>query len=551
MRKLFGDTRVLDAACRDHFCLTEEIMMENAARALEAQVMKSLSCSGGSGWGGIGGGYGECDTGTCGVAWQPKGAVLILCGAGNNGADGYALARRLSGKVRVCVFPVQEPKSPQCVLQAKRAALAGVQLAAEIDGSSFSVIVDCIFGSGFHGELDAQTKALLQKVNEQAGAACVSTTSANASVASVGSAVFAGAHVVRIACDVPTGLREDGTISPGAFVADITVTMGAEKLSLYSDAAKDFVGTVITADLGVSRQCFESAAPGKAFLLERSDMELPFRRRKTVHKGVFGHLAVACGEKAGAACIAGLSALRFGSGLVTLVRADDASFSLETVPQLSPELMASSCLPGKTTALAVGMGLGRLQKAPQPYFDWLSAHPSVPCVIDADACYADALPDLLAERPSGIVLTPHPREFSALLSVCGIADSYTADYCLSHRPELMEAFCRKYPGAVLLVKGAVVMIGTFAQRNMQLYVNPYGAPSLAKAGSGDVLSGLIGALLAQGYESTQAAVSASLAHAFASSSMSESYSLTPLALMDAVASLGRSTNCASVACTFR
>ncbi|MDE6773078.1 MAG: NAD(P)H-hydrate epimerase, partial [Treponemataceae bacterium] len=200
MRPLFLDTRVLDKAARERYDLTEELMMENAASALERAVMRHI------------------------LDVPPKAdarTVAVLCGGGNNGADGYALARRLAGQTLAdsawfvpVVIAVAAPKSDLCRRQAARAKKCGVQCldfdsAANADTvlSGAEIIVDCLFGSGFHGDLDEKTAALCARAN--------------------------AARALRIACDVPTGLREDGTVAEGAFVADCTVTMGALKLSLY------------------------------------------------------------------------------------------------------------------------------------------------------------------------------------------------------------------------------------------------------------------------------------------------------------------------------
>ena len=498
MKNLFADTRLLDAACRERYLLTEEVMMENAAAGLERELRSRL----GAAFGG-----------------RERRRVLVLCGGGNNGADGYALSRRLSRSADVAVAVCMPPKSPLCTVQASRARAAGVPLVplpADVAGAA--AVVDCVFGSGFHGELDESVAALFERVN----------------------ALPAGC--LRIACDVPTGLREDGTVAEGAFRADVTVTMGALKLSLYSDAAKDIAGDIVTAELGVSRALFEQAgaeesggtalAPA-AQLLEERDLALPERRRSNVHKGSFGHAVVASGEKGGAACIAGTAALRFGAGLVTLVRlAEDGAAPATT----NPELMTAAELPEAVRAVALGMGLGRGGSAAEPWFSYLRTHGGIPCVIDADACYAPSLPALLRERAGGIVLTPHPKEFQALLAHCGLGDHSVAD-CVNRRPALIAAFCRAYPAAVLLVKGANPMIGACDGIRQRLFVNPLGTAALAKAGSGDVLAGLVVALLAQGRSPLDAACTASLAHALASRAFKHSYALSPLALIEAVATL--------------
>jgi len=342
-------------------------------------------------------------------------------------------------------------------------------------------------------------------------------------------------------------VREDGTVAEGAFCADCTVTMGALKLSLYSDAAIDVVGEVACENLGVSRTLFENArgcadrdgeaagAGADAMLLEADDLVLPHRLRQLVNKGSFGHVAVASGEKIGASCIAGAAALRFGAGLVSLVRLGQA-FEKTELPQVTPELMAAQDFPANTTAVALGMGLGRADEIVQPYFDWLCAHREIPCVVDADACFCSGLKAFLEARASGTILTPHPKEFQTVLKNCGLGEHSVAD-CVNNRPALMQEFCRAFPKSVLLVKGANPMIGIFDGKDFRLFINPWGTNALAKAGSGDVLAGLICALLAQGRDALDAAVNGSLAHALASRQFKNEYSLTPLALVDAVARL--------------
>lgn len=518
MQSLFLDTRVLDKAVRERYGLTEEVMMENAAVALERAVVQRLMQ----------------------ITEKPaERRVVILCGSGNNGADGYALARRLAGFGSGGAMPIvpvvilcAEPKSDLCRLQAERAEKCGVRFVrteaadeAENLIARADCIVDCIFGSGFHGALDEGVAALCLRVNRAKG--------------------------IRIACDVPTGVRENGSVADGGFCADCTVTMGALKCSLYGDAAKDFVGQVTCENLGVSRMLFESVLIGgagnaagvgstaAAMLLETSDVVLPHRKKKLVNKGSFGHVAVVSGEKIGASCIAGEAALHFGAGLVSLVRLGTA-FEKTELPEVSPELMAATDFPANTTAVALGMGLGRTDGTATPYFDWLCAHAEIPCVIDADAFFSDGLRDFLQKRSTdtlgGIVLTPHPKEFQSLLALCGLGN-YTISDCVIERPALMETFCRAFPKVVLLVKGANPMIGTFDGAQFKLFVNPLGKNCLAKAGSGDVLAGLICSLLAQGYTPLDATISASLAHALASCRFKNDFALTPLALIDAVSNL--------------
>ena len=164
MQPLFLDTRILDKRVREEFYLTEDIMMENAASALENQVRQ----------------FTEDDS-------NKTQSVLILAGSGNNGADGYALARRIaSSEIKVTLCEVAVPKSDMCKTQKLRTEKVGVEIKkfSEIDLHSYNIIVDCIFGSGFHGSLPEDVAKIISQVNES--------------------------DAVRIACDVPTGLDKYG-----------------------------------------------------------------------------------------------------------------------------------------------------------------------------------------------------------------------------------------------------------------------------------------------------------------------------------------------------
>jgi len=494
MQNLYLDTRKLDESCRAAYGLNEELMMENAAAALEYTIRNNAKFELG------------------------KNRILILCGGGNNGADGYTLARRLRIHYDVVVFECEEPKSPLCILQKERAEKCGTTFFG-LDSftlefvESAGVIVDCIYGSGFHGELNEKIKILLNDAND--------------------------VSALRIACDIPSGIDADGSVSYGSFKADITVTMGALKLCLYQDLTKDYVGKVICADLGVGRRLYENSSnfPLKiANLLDEDDIILPHREVYFVNKGNFGHAAIVYGDKKGAAILSGKAALGFGAGLVTLVSSDSADNDFSLIP---PELMYSTDLPVKTNALAFGMGFGRDDNSNEKikkYFDFLIENEDIPCVIDADVFYSELIKDFLAVRSRKVILTPHPKEFQSLLKICGFGELTLSD-CIMKRQLLIEQFCKKYPKCVLLVKGANPMIGYFDGRKYNLYVNPLGMPCLAKAGSGDVLTGLIVSLLAQKQMCIDAAVNGSLAHALASRKIKCDYAMTPIELIEKVAEL--------------
>ena len=498
MHKIFMDTRKLDAQARNNFDLSEDLMMENAAAALEAKILPHVFSEDGH--------------------YISRPAVLILAGSGNNGADGFALARRLiDHRIAVTVCEIDPPKSPMCIIQKNRAIKNGVQtndayqLDEYIESKSFDlrVIADCIFGSGFHGELPYHAAAVIEQVNQVTDA-------------------------YKIACDIPTGIDMNGNISGLAFKADETVTMGALKYALFNDAAKDYCGKITCSNLGVSRCNFEHSAEiiPEALLLEENDLELPYRNKKqNVNKGSFGHTAVIAGEKEGAAIIAAEAALRTGSGLSTVV-------SSRTDIHIPYELMHSSALPENTTAAALGMGLGRNNPDAQKYIDCLIENPEIACVLDADIFYHPEIKTLLQARPRGTILTPHPKEFSALLENCGLG-KYSVKEIQQKRLELSKEFCKSFPETVLILKGANVIISQkfTARPNVDSYINTFGTAALAKAGSGDVLTGIAASFLAQGQSPLEAAVNASLAHAIAGSRITPDYSLTPFKLIEEIEKL--------------
>ena len=549
MQNLYTDTRVFDRAAVNRFGLTEDILMENAACALETEIICALQKS---------------------DRYDKECRVLIAAGGGDNGGDGWALARRLNGRTgagfscSVAVLEVFPPKSQACMRQAERARSAGVPVIRNFSRTdsikNYHIIVDCIFGSGFHGSLSAQIEKLIAALNK--------------------------ADCFKIACDVPSGIDSKGC-GTNAFRADVTVCMGALKTALFSDFAKNHTGKIITAPLGIPSSLFESggksgknaevAEPAQisataepvapaafgsempaAFLLEASDMRLPERLLSSVHKGDFGHAAVYTGEKPGAGIIAACAAFRCGAGLVSLVspagqsapavKAGQNALPPYTIP---PYLMQSSSLPEKASAVAAGMGFGRnddrgaaeqymKERRAAELFAVLNEKRKLSCVLDADLFYHADIKQVLKTRPSGLVLTPHPKEFQSLLSLCGLG-TVSVEQIVENRLELVKDFCSAHPGAVLLLKGANMIIGYYPETGgkqkggkAEVYINTFGMPCLAKGGSGDVLAGLVCAFLAQKYEPLDAAIQGSLLLAASSRLQKSSYSSTPFTLIQSL-----------------
>jgi len=466
MQKLFDEVGSLDTYCYEKYNLSEDILMEHAAEGMSSFIRNKFP-------------YGS--------------HILIVCGNGNNGADGLALSRLLHKDYDVTIFTVREPNKKMAILQDKRAHAISVKRTLNLNDSD--VIVDAMFGTGFDGSLDAEDKSVLQTLNSL--------------------------NAYKIACDIPSGMRITGECDKDTFIADTTLTMGALKKSLYNDQSKAFVGKIEVLSLGVAREMYESDT--NWYLLGFKDMKLPRRTIQNTHKGNFGHLCVGSGKKMGASIISALAALNFGAGLVTLL-----SDNNELASKIPYELMLSKKLPYNTTALAFGMGLGSLYSLKQ-LKTYLAN--KLPLIVDADLFCMPIITEILKRQE--LVITPHPKEFVSLLKLTGLAD-ISVQELQNKRFEYCELFSQQFPDVVLLLKGANVII---AYKGIY-YINPHGTSALAKGGSGDVLSGLIGSLLAQGYKPLDAAVTASLAHTkLAQNYTLSDFSLTPEDLIKGIGNL--------------
>jgi len=464
MQKLYDEVARLDKRCYDEFGLSEDILMEHAANGIARFIHQKFT---------------------------KNSKIIVVCGSGNNGADGITLARLLHGDYDVHIFFVKEPKSPMAILQNKRVHAIGIKVSIELN--ECDVLVDAIVGTGFKGEFNYEANAVMQTINRL--------------------------KAFKIACDIPSGLKVNGECDENTFVADVSLTMGALKKSMFSDSAKEFVGDIKVLDLGITRGVYET--PSQWNVLDLDDIELPYRNQKNTHKGSYGHLAIPCGNKHGASMISGLSALKFGSGLVTLV-------SFEEPYNMPCSLMHSQTKPSNVTALACGMGLG-VDFSPEELKEFLNN--SLPMIVDADIFNMEILLEILQRE--NVVITPHPKEFISLLHMTGIADISIKEL-QNNRFKYSEEFCEKYPNVTLLLKGANVIIA----KEDSFYINPHGTSALAKGGSGDVLSGLVGALLAQGYSALNAAINGSLAHTMLVQNYGGAdFSLTPDDLIEGIGNL--------------
>ena len=474
MQPLYKSCYPLDQRCYEEYALTEDILMEHASMGMANYIRENF---------------------------KKNSSVFIVCGVGNNGADGIVLARHLQNSYDVKLYLPFGVRSVMAEIQLQRAENLEIEFVDEVQDAD--VIVDAIFGAGLSRELDEKTRKLIVKLEKLDG--------------------------FKIACDVPTGIDVDGNPLPMAFFADVTITMGALKECLYSDMAKDYVGEIICVDLGISHAKYIEGFETDIMLLDESDMKLPTRKRKNSHKGNFGHLAVIAGEKEGAGIMSAMAGLRFGAGLVTVVKRRELKTSLPL------SLMQDSYIPYNSTAIVMGMGLGRSMED-EDVLDYMFDKKAA-FVIDADMFYSESILEILESKDRKIVLTPHPKEFVELWNMT-IESPLNIALLQANRFEKVREFCEIFPHVTLLLKGANMIIA----QERKLFVNPHGSSKLSKGGSGDVLSGLIGALLAQGEEALESAICGSLAlTAGAKAYEGSSYAMLPTDLIEEIGKLEKNS----------
>lgn len=461
-----AEMRELDRRAMEVLGLSGIVLMENAGRSVVDAVERR--------WGSVGGK-----------------AVVVCCGKGNNGGDGFVIARHLANRgarVEVWLLALLNEVKGDAGVNLQVAQRGGVPVHELTDGGGIlalrsrveraDLVVDALLGTGLTGPAQGLTAEAIEAIN--------------------------GSGRPVVAVDLPSGLSSDlGELLGPTIKADLTVTFAALKrgLLLYPGALQ--AGTVEVGDLGIPSSLLNDGLQ-VGFLTARDITSLLPPRPPHAHKGTFGHLLVLAGSpgKTGAAAMASLSALRAGAGLVTLghprsLNGIFASKLLEVMTESLPET-ASQCLSLKARepilelarrmdAVALGPGIG-LEAETQGLVRELVRELPCPVVVDADGLSALAGHlGLLKEARGPRLLTPHPGEMARLLG--SNVGSVEVD-----RIETVRTVATVH-GAVFALKGARTVI---AGPEGPVLVNSTGNAGMATAGSGDVLTGIIGAFLAQG-----------------------------------------------------
>ncbi len=478
------EMRALDRAAEEEIGLPGLLLMENAGRAVADEAEKIL--------------------GSC----RSK-KIVILAGKGNNGGDGFGAARWLQNRgaqVRVLLTCGREDLNGSAADERQFYLDGGGQLTDDLNDESLvpaenilagaDLIIDALLGTGFSGRLRGITAGLCRVVNQ--------------------------VRVPVLAVDIPTGVNaDDGSADPDAVRAVCTVTMALPKPGLYLYPGRSLTGRIITVDIGMPQLMLQRASlPGMLADKQLAAALMP-PRPANMHKGTAGRVLLAAGSLGytGAAALASEAAVLAAAGLVTLLTPVSAQPILaakltEVMVKALPELQPGELAPGAAAfilqeaaerqVLALGPGLGTSARTGAVLRSVLdSVH--VPCVIDADALTALAgHTEILKTMAAPKILTPHPGELGRLLQL--------SPGEIERQRVKLACSCAETWQAVVVLKGVPTVV---ACPDGRYYLNTSGNASMATGGSGDVLTGVIAALLAQGLTPEGAAAAGVYLHGLA------------------------------------
>lgn len=412
--------------------------------------------------------------------------IGIVCGTGNNGGDGLVIARLLSEynyTLKVWIVRGQTKESADFAVNLQRIStklpvteINNEEALDQTDFSKVDVLIDAIFGTGLSRKVEGLYDSVIKKMNN--------------------------ATAYKIAVDVPSGLLIDNPSVGTIFQADFTLTFELPKLAFLLPENFVYVGQWHAVKIGLHKKSVKNAS-ARHFLVEKKDIKVILKpRRKFDHKGNNGSALLIAGSygKMGAAVMAAQAAMRAGLGLLTT---HVPGSGLTIIQSSVPESMASvdvnerhlTTLPSPEDFDAVGIGPGiGLHAETKRAFEKLLQQSKTPVVVDADAITLLANhPSLLLLLPSQSILTPHPGEFKRLVG------DWTNDFERLEKQKKMS----KQTSSIIVLKGAHSSITT---PDGDVYFNSTGNPGMATAGSGDVLTGILTSLLAQGYNSREAAL---------------------------------------------
>lgn len=415
--------------------------------------------------------------------------ALVVCGSGNNGGDGFAIARLLTeeGDCAHILFAGRESSlSPECSVQMKITENLGIRIFTEIPKEEYTVIIDAVFGVGLSREIGGKYKDIICWMNEQ--------------------------KCAKTAVDIPSGVNSaTGEIMGTAFRADLTAAMVCVKAGCEMYPGKLYAGETVALPIGIDPGYF--ASDSEVYITyDREDIPrlLPERKADS-HKGSYGKVLMITGSRgmAGAAYLSARAAYAVGAGLVQIYTAESNRSILQ---QLLPEAVIScyeeydgkklSSLLEWADVVCIGCGLGTDRTAEQ-ILEYTVKNTAVPCIVDADGLNLLAgRPELLEDARTPIILTPHMKEMSRLTG-------YPVSEIKRCRMKILKAYTDRY-SVVCVLKDSRTLV---RKKGHHPFLNLAGNSAMAKAGSGDVLAGVITGLTAQGMEAFESAALGVYIHA--------------------------------------
>lgn len=411
--------------------------------------------------------------------------ILVLCGSGNNGGDGYAVARLLHLKgydVEICFVGREASRSEENRMQKKIADHYQIPVVTNIETKEYSVIIDAIFGTGLKREIEGTYRDVILQANQK--------------------------KALKVAIDIPSGIQDStGRVMGIAFQADLTVAIAFIKRGLILHPGTQYAGKIVTGDIGITEEALVKTVEKAAELTvgyEFCDLQEHYPKRKpNSHKGSYGRVLLIVGSNgmSGAAYLSAKAAYAAGAGLVQIYTTEDNRVILQ---QLLPEAIVKSYSAYNETELrellawadvvGIGCGLGKSEIAINLVKQTLMEVKGI-CVMDADALnILSKHESLMNHLNQDVILTPHMKEMSRLLHC-------TVNELLENRFACLDEFTSKY-GVTCVLKDARTLVQKAGEN---LYLNLSGNAAMAKGGSGDVLTGIIAGIAGQHVDSYQAA----------------------------------------------
>ena len=398
--------------------------------------------------------------------------VLVVCGSGNNGGDGYAIARILFLKgYRVSIFFVgnEDKRSEENAKQKKIADYYQIPVKQELENEEYSVIVDAIFGNCLSRNIEGKYLDIIDKLNHRKG--------------------------FKVAVDTPSGIHDEtGDVMGIAFRADMTIAVAFAKRGQMFEKSTPYVGKLEVVDIGI----YDDAIRGTeklTYCYEFGDFVKRFPKRNTNgHKGSFGKVLLIVGSKgmSGAAYLCAKAAYTVGAGLVQIYTHEENRVILQ---EMLPETIISTYhdydkdqlheLLRWADVVGIGCGLGMGEAAEQIVRETLhTVH--IPCVVDADALNLISKDVTILRDKRNLILTPHMKEMARLLS-------FELRDLQNDKIKYLQQFVEKYPVTCVLKDARTLVANT----EENIFFNLTGNSAMAKGGSGDVLTGIIAGILAQ------------------------------------------------------